>query len=80
MEKNNCKYCGKVLQKVGELRKNGKMGKRDWEGRATHSKCYKHIMTMMKYFDCCLGLVDTEKEKDKINALIAKHKGYLVNK
>ena len=39
-----CSYCGKHLVAVGEWRRNGKAGKKDWEKREFHSKCYKEVV------------------------------------
>jgi outer membrane biosynthesis protein TonB len=36
-----CKWCKKPLQVIGNRRKNGKDGLKDWTGRRFHKKCYK---------------------------------------
>ena len=38
-----CSYCGGFLRSVGNRRKNGKPGKRDWDSRQFHTKCYNRI-------------------------------------
>lgn len=39
----NCSHCGKVLKAFGDKRENGKFGRKDFEGRKTHLKCWKEI-------------------------------------
>ena len=36
-----CALCGRALQAVGDLRRNGKNGKHDWRNRKLHTKCWK---------------------------------------
>jgi hypothetical protein len=43
MIKNICSYCKKVLQPIGNKRKNGKLHN-DWNTRKLHKKCFKIII------------------------------------
>jgi hypothetical protein len=44
--RNLCDKCGKVLQKRGDKRQNGKKNVKDWDGRTDHVKCWKEEAQM----------------------------------
>ena len=40
MKKVLCKYCNRALKPIGDKRKNGKSGLKDWSTRCFHKKCW----------------------------------------
>lgn len=42
-EKQKCSNCCKAIPKIGNMRENGKIGRKDWSSRKLHVKCWKSL-------------------------------------
>ena len=60
MENKYCTRCKKVLQVMGNLRKNGRKHN-DWDSREMHKKCWIQDRKI-RMFDIYIFLQDEEKE------------------
>jgi hypothetical protein len=45
----NCVECDKPLVAIGNKRKNGKAGKKDWSNRKLHTECWKKQQENIKW-------------------------------